>query len=478
MAYTEFYIRSGGSALNAGSTNTDAAFASYTNGSWDNTTKVFTVASGNPSSDGVTVGMFASVHTNAATFTGYIARITAVTSTTITVSTTADGGSAVSTGALTRNLRVGGAWAPPTGAIDVPYNIVDLNTTNTSGDTPRVNIAAGTYSITAVIARSLDGPTIFEPYSVTPGDGLGRVHYQGPATGSSFQMFAITGEDSTFLRHDVSQNGNAGTANVGFSVQAANNILINCRAFSVRTTGFQITSAADHCTFYECEAYDCNQSNTANHGGFTTAAIEGHFVRCISHDNATANAMGFHITDGSSFIQCIADSNGSHGFNIDCASTMLMNCDSYNNGGDGIIMEFTVPTSVVIESCNLVANGGWGININTAASDLRNGIISNCGFGSGTMANGDGEIGNDTTSTFNHLLIRGSITYSANTTPWADPDDGDFSITSSEAKNIQQSFLQLQSGYGSPNPTVSYTDIGAGQSECTGGGGSEHSFAY
>lgn len=68
MAFTEFCTRSGGSNLNAGTRTgnstepgTSADFT-YATGNFVNSTGVFTVASGNPSSDGVAVGDFASIY--------------------------------------------------------------------------------------------------------------------------------------------------------------------------------------------------------------------------------------------------------------------------------------------------------------------------------------------------------------------------------------------------------------------------------
>jgi hypothetical protein len=68
VAYTEFCCRSGGSNLNAGTRtgNTTvpgtAADFTYAGGSWVSGTGVFTVASGNPQSDGVAVGDFVSIY--------------------------------------------------------------------------------------------------------------------------------------------------------------------------------------------------------------------------------------------------------------------------------------------------------------------------------------------------------------------------------------------------------------------------------
>jgi len=91
MAYTEFYCdASAGSNLNGGSPIGSPYPLTYTNGNWNSGTGVFTVASGNPSTDGVQAGDFAAVYLDGASApTGYVGRVTGVTSTTITVSTSA-----------------------------------------------------------------------------------------------------------------------------------------------------------------------------------------------------------------------------------------------------------------------------------------------------------------------------------------------------------------------------------------------------
>ncbi len=86
MAFTEFYVQTTGSNLNAGSTADNAAPFTYAAGTFVQSTRVFTVASGNPQSDGVTVGMFASIYTTAgATVATFVGRVSAVDATTITV---------------------------------------------------------------------------------------------------------------------------------------------------------------------------------------------------------------------------------------------------------------------------------------------------------------------------------------------------------------------------------------------------------
>src|SRR5512139_2727305 len=121
MAYTEFYCDPvNGSNLNAGSTTDAAAVYTATNGGWDSGTGVFTPAAGDPSAT-VSVGMFASVYLDAATVAVFVGRVTAVDSTTVTVSLTVKIGTAPATSANGRTIKVGGAWKGPNAAVNWPF---------------------------------------------------------------------------------------------------------------------------------------------------------------------------------------------------------------------------------------------------------------------------------------------------------------------------------------------------------------------
>ncbi|MCZ2339734.1 MAG: hypothetical protein LC127_16425 [Chitinophagales bacterium] len=87
-----------------------------------------------------------------------------------------------------------------------------------------------------------------------------------------------------------------------------------------------------------------------------------------------------------------------------------------------------------------------------------------CGFGSGTMANGSGNISSSEPYAVDEI---GTVTYTANTTPYNDYINGDFSITSAQSINAGVgTFLMTKSGYGG---TVGYPDIGAGHHLESGG---------
>jgi hypothetical protein len=116
---------------------------------------------------------------------------------------------------------------------------------------------------------------------------------------------------------------------------------------------------------------------------------------------------------------------------------------------------------VRIINSNFVDNGAWGIN---CTSGKYHGLISNCGFGSGTMANTSGKINN-----MQSAIESGTVDYAADTSPWTDPNNGDFRLALDASKQSgTQMFTQRTLGWAG---TVGYPDIGAAQALVTGGGG-------
>src|SRR4051812_29003552 len=115
MAFTEFYCQTTGSNVNAGSTTNNSAAYTATNGNWDGTS-LYVPTDGSTPASSVNVGDFASVYIDGATLAVYVARVTVVAAGvngTITLSTTAVAGTAPTSSATARTIKVGGAWAGP-----------------------------------------------------------------------------------------------------------------------------------------------------------------------------------------------------------------------------------------------------------------------------------------------------------------------------------------------------------------------------
>lgn len=465
MAYTEFYCRAAdGSNLNAGSTNAAAAAFTYASGSWVASTGVFTVASGDPASDGVAVGDFASVYADGATVGVFVGRVTARDATTITVSLTVKSGTAPTDGTNTRTLKIGGAWKGPNGAEAFPFVFAAAAMINAAGDMLRVNLKNGTtYSITAVMAHNLPGPMRFEGFTTTAGDG-GKAIIDGTIVGASYTLLATTSATYLELVNLIFQNnGTTGSADL-VSLAGDNSTYDGLVASGSRGAGIVIVTA--RAALVECESFGNNLSNTASKPGFYIGFATS-LIRCISHDNAGSNGDGFLLTINShvvSLLSCISESNGGDGIKISGGSVItsvsLVGCELYSNAGDGVDMTSSSRNRLYAENCNFIKNGAWGIN--KSGSGGLNGMIRNCGFGAGTQANTSGTI-----ATSIQAQEVGSVTYASDVTPWVDPANGDFRINLAAAKGAGRgNFTQTAASYAG---AIAYPDIGAAQHLDAGG---------
>lgn len=461
MGFQEFYCDSAtGSNINAGD---DKTVITSTNGDWNNAgANRFTAASGTPFST-VSVGDYASVYLDGATTAVYIGRVTAIggSGASLDISSTIKGGTAPSAGATGRSCTVGGKWKGPNAGDGFPFNLVSGAMTKvTTSEIPRVNFKNGTtYSVTAGITHAVStGPIRFEGYSTTPGDG-GRATIDGGSTAMTLLTIS-NGSNLSLINLIFSNNGTTGTG-VLVSISAGSEFYIKGCVFAhSRHLGLYIGNVWG--LVEECEAYDCNTSNTAGRGGFRGDNNHCTFLRCISHDNTAANANGFSFSNRGTLIDCIAESNGSHGVDFGGTDFFFVNgCDFYNNGGSGIVLS-SGASLVVINDSNFIKNGAYGIN-NTGSSQ-HSGNISNCGYGSGTAANTSGN-----TNGLLALVEVGAVTYGSNLLPWVDAPNGDFRINLAAAKGAGRgTFTQTASSYAG---AVGYPDIGSNQHQDVGGSG-------
>lgn len=461
LTYTNFCCRSGGSNLNAGTRTGDTtepgtgADITYASGTWVQATRIFTPASGDPVADGVAVGDFVSVYADGSSATGYVARVTARDTLTITTSATALAGTAPTDGVTTRTLKVGGAWAGPNGASPWIDTFPAAVLTNVAGDPPRLNFKNDTtYSITAAMTLSTGDCLNFAGYTSAFGDG-GKATIDGGTTGASYVLLTLGGTaGATNIEYMIfGNNGATGSAN-GVTSSANGVRFFQCVVHDVRGKGFSNTL---NTLYVECEAYLCNTSNTAAFGAWHNTSNMT-CLRCISHDNAGTNASGFRNAGTATLVNCVADTNGEHGFISSSAGNfcLLVNCDSYNNTADGA----NVLTALHhLDSSNFVKNTLFGVNGTTGTYAAT----YNCGFGKGTQVNGSGD-------TDGNVIETGSVDYADDATPWTAPTTGDFSITLAAAKNAGRGvFVETQASY---TGTVAYPDIGAGQANVAASAGS------
>jgi hypothetical protein len=464
MAFTEFYCNAAtGSNLNGGSS--EGAPVTYASGNWVAGTGVFTVASGDPTSD-VNVGDFASVYADGATATGFVGRVTARDATTITVSLTAASGTPPADGTGNRTVKVGGPWKGPNAAESFPFSFVASAMNDGTNLIPRVNLKNNqSYAATGALTNS-SVQVWWQGYTSTVGDG-GKATIDGGESGSAYNLFLSSGNNNTYLDLIWAHNGltGGGASTHGVNVTGARSLFLRCVAWGMRCSGFNCTSVVSW--FVECESYDCNRSNNSTsragiHVGATGCAV----IRCYSHHHTGgSNANGFYIDQSVLFFGCVSHSNTGAGiYSQGDQMLAMLNCDSYNNGSHGL--HLTAATGILqlgIQNCNFVKNTGFGI---FSANAQRFGVIYNCGFGSGTQANTSGQM----TANLVPVLVVGTVTYASDVTPWADPANGDFRITLAAAKDTGRgAYTQTYTSESARN-TVSYPDIGAAQHQDSGGG--------
>lgn len=450
-SYTEFYCRSSGSNSNAGSTDSDTPFKTYTNGSWNASTGVFTPASGNPSSDGVTTGMWANI---AGTYSG---RITAVTSTNFTVSLTVFIGTSVpATG--TRTAIIGGRWKGPNAADGWPFNAQIIAATDSSSNPTRINLYNNaSYSISAAI--SVTGINcVIQGMTSSPGDG-GRATLTN-ASGASFNLMTVSGSVMVVRDMIFDTNGATGTAD-GIQVTSGtggHTAFQNCIFKNMKGRGLLCQGTGGFYVFDRCEF--TGNGNVGAGSSSTSAVIVAY--HCVFHDNAGGISAKNIVAINSIFDTLTTN------YSINVIGTsgalVVLNCDFFKGavsqiyGASGTSNRF-----ITLQNCNLFDCDAYGIQVVTGSGNEDIVQAIKCAYGSGTYANTSGNYTGNVDDT-------SPVTYTSNQTPWSDPENGVFTLTAGTAceNGGYVVFVQTTGSYG---PTVAYADIGAAGFSGSGSGG-------
>jgi hypothetical protein len=296
---------------------------------------------------------------------------------------------------------------------------------------------------------------VIQGYTSSVGDKGLAVFDGGTRTGAIIADLGTAG--TTFIDCKFKTSITTGTTDLVAAIRVGQ--FIRCVFTGARRRAI-LGNSATSLVVRESEIYDCNKSNTTGVGIIEFNGA-GSIYRTIFHDNPGSNVAAVRIgTTGPIDIQhSVFSGTGKYGVQIVATSQVgqinLDHNDFYNNGSDAINNDATSVAPVWIENSNFVKNTGKGIN-NANSTTSFFGYVYNCGYGSGTQANGSSD-------TLNGFIRDGTdVTYTANTTPWNAPTTGDFSITDSEAIGVGRgAFTETD---GTNTGTVGYPDIGAAQS--------------
>lgn len=491
--YTEFYIIKSDPTnnLNAGSTSDLTPNFVYGGGNWTNTTCTFRVASGNPLTDGVTNGAWASIYTTSgATIATTVGIVSNVTATTITLDTnTVPSTAATPSGtAGATTCKVGGCWAGPNTnqnpSVTFPWAFMAGTMTNGTGRLPCFNFKTSIYSMTNAVTLANAGayPFRIAGYGTSLRDGI-RWTNDGFFSGPSFNVLTISGQNIEMSDFAFMSNGVTGNA-VGILVSGGGNVLRSFYISGMAGYGVNVTGGSD---IEEFEEQDCNKVGNTGFGGIRLFTPSGKCKNGIIHNNvATAGKGHGLIYGGGRVINCaIYNNNGNAIIFSPPGLSCTLNIESsaiYSNALSGIDFIGTWPTNQAvqmdIENIQFFRNHGMAITNTSTAGITMLGRIANCTFGSGTMANVNGDIVSGIT---NGVSVIGSLSYTAGLTPWTDPDNGNFTPVNSVASNPDRArgiSKFYQATVNSPTNTVSYPDVGAAQAAGTNSTASGGSYTF
>lgn len=360
-----------GNNLNAGSTTSDNALATSTNGNWDTASaNRFVAAGGATPFLSVTVGMYASIYLDAATNAVFVSKVTAVDvgGTYIEVSKTANKlGTAPTAGATGRSCKVGGAWAGTA-------LMSSLFLSQTIDQATRINVKAGTYAETSARAPTAAGTTAlllwWRGYNTTPGDlddysGLAKPLWN--CTGSGRYTFA--GNFTNYSNIEIA----CAVANPSVTISAADVKLHRCKITNT-TANSAACALSLGGTRFVCSCCYLQSTSTA------TYIVDG--------ANAVANFVFFGtvITGGGIGIGNLAQG----------ADLSVMLCKFLSPGGRGIQSPQTTG-SFRCYATTIYGSGSHGIEFTGAYTG--NGSIINSNFW-GVTGYGINASGGTTTTIF------------------------------------------------------------------------------
>lgn len=348
MAISQFYMQSGGSNLNSGSTNANAATYTSTSGNFDGVS-IFTPTDSSTPASSVNIGDWASIYPTGNSTTPYVAQVTAVAAGvngTITLSTTAKFGTAPISNSGSRNAKVGGAWAD----FAMVASGSALNTGTVTQSTC-INVKAATYANTTTVrtfamAGSVTALLWWRGYKTTIGD-------------QDANNVAVAGTDIPTVTFT--------TAN--FNVTGVHQIFSNLDITSSSTTVVGLVAGASNCEYYRLRvrATGANAASKAANSSVSNST----FVACYFSATATAATVVSLAGNSNSMIGCVV-TGGIIGVGLTFTSALVFGSVFDSQAGDAINVGTGIAVSIINNSIYAPAGHGVAITSSTSAIVLNN----------------------------------------------------------------------------------------------------------
>lgn len=397
----------------------------YTQGGGASGNDRYVAASGTPFAAAV-AGQLVAFMADAGTIATQISRILVVNSpTSIDIgsgSTLSMLGVRTATTASGITATINGPMKGPSGTISFPLNLTNLGSMqDANGNGVWVNLRNNAiYQMTAALTAS-NGPYGISGYSSSLRDG-GRAIIDGGTSGTSYNLYT----SGSTVEHEDLEFRNNGATGSGVVVAPSNNSIFR-RCSMHDGVGLVVEIVSNQSAMFEsCDIY--NGGKAAAGAGFVLASGNCSVIlrNCRIHDN-TGYGIDVSPSTGRLFLVGCNIYNNTLDGGICTAGTLLMDgCDFYNNAQSGFNIGNTVQnSSIYIRNSNFGLNTTAGIRFTGTIQPLI--VIENCGFCTGSFANGTDILAVTIGKIDNY------IQYVSPVHPWRNPTQGDFTIVSPQA---------------------------------------------
>ena len=369
----DLYMQSSGSNVNAGSTTSDSASVTQTNGSWDITADTFIATGGTPFS-GVSVGEWVSVYTDGATTAVYVAQVTSLHASGLGVvlSTTMKYGTKPSAGATGRSAKVGGAWAS-FGVCNTIFSSVAMP------DKTTLHVKAATYANTTTsrsfaAAGSTTAPLLVKGYLSSAGDldssstshGSAYAGTTCPVITFTTGQLTLSGAHVHFRNIDVD-----GAATAGGQIVCSSTFVNRFSRCRIRNTGANAASAAlsNSTAGHQTILLGCTLDAPTTATRTVSASRAMTLIDCTITGGATS--VEHHTTALIlQMIDCDVSGSTGAGVKVSIASGILQmdGCSVHDVGGSGVELSAAPGSAAYIGRCSFTTCGAYGINNSTGTN--------------------------------------------------------------------------------------------------------------